>query len=166
MKIDWNQYPQEIVPNLKSHRIMKSIRQQPKIYTDTSDFTTITYGDIIHVDDRFFIILGHTREGRFGIDSQIKPWVPKVQDLMTNERFIIKLVFHETYELSIGQLKVTCFRSPEKEARVLELVSENPYFMHGQSVLDEVNNIVRILNIVDGRRLDSHLAKLECHDQR
>jgi hypothetical protein len=160
MKIDWNQYPQEIVPNLKSHRIMKSIRQQPKIYTDTSDFTTITYGDIIHVDDRFFIILGHTREGRFGIDSQIKPWVPKVQDLMTNERFIIKLVFHETYELSIGQLKVTCFRSPEKEARVLELVSENPYFMHGQSVLDEVNNIVRILDIVDGRRLDSHLAKL------
>ena len=139
---------------------MKSVRQPPKIFTDTSDFTSITYGDLIHVDDRYFIIVGHTREGRFGIDSQIKPWVPKVHDLMSGERFIIKLVFHETYELSIGELKVTCFRSPEKEARVLELVDGNPYFMHGRSVLDEADNLVRILEIVDGRRLDSHISKL------
>lgn len=160
MRIDWKQYPPEIVPKLKRHRVMKSIRKQPKIYTDTSDFTSITYGDIIHVDSRYFIIVGHTSEGRFGIDSQIKTWVPKVQDLMSGERYIIKLVFHETYELKIGQLNVTCFRSPEKEARVLELVGENPYFMHGHSVLDEADNLVRILDIVDGRRLDSHITKL------
>ena len=112
------------------------------------------------MDGRYFIVVGHTREGRFGIDSQIKTWVPRVQDLMSGVRFIIKLVFHETYELSVGQLKVTCFRSPEKEARVLELVEGNPYFMHGDSVLDEVGNLVRILDIVDGRRLDNHIAKL------
>lgn len=139
---------------------MKSVRHQPRIYTDTSDFTSITYGDIIHVDGRYFIVVGHTREGRFGIDSQIKPWVPKVQDLMSGERFIIKLVFHETYEVTFSQLKVRCFRSPEKEARVLELVGDNPYFMHGYSVLDEADNLVRILDIVDGRRLDSHITKL------
>ncbi len=160
MIIDWDNYPQEIGEKLKLHRVMKSVRQQPRIFTDTSDFTSITYGDIIHVDGRYFIVLGHTREGRFGIDSQIKTWVPKVQDLMSNERFIIKLVFHETYELSIGELKVTCFRSPEKEARVLELVNDNPHFMHGRSVLDEADNLVRILDIVDGRRLDSHITKL------
>ncbi len=160
MKIDWNRYPQEIVPALQRHRVIKSVRQAPVMYTDTSDFTSITYGDIIHVDGHYFIIVGHTREGRFGIDNQIKTWVPKVQDLMSGERFIIKLVFHETYELSIGELKVTCFRSPEKEARVLELVNDNPYFMHGRSVLDEVDNLVRILDIVDGRRLDTHIAKL------
>ncbi len=139
---------------------MKSVRHQPRIFTDTSDFTSITYGDIIHVDSRYFIVLGHTREGRFGIDSQIKTWVPKVQDLLSGERFIIKLVFHETYDLTIGGLHVTCFRNPEKEARVLELVNDNPYFMHGRSVLDAADNLVRILDIVDGRRLDSHIAKL------
>ena len=166
MRIDWKQYPPEIVPKLKRHRVIKSVRQQPKIYTDTSDFTSITYGDIIHVDDRYFIIVGHTREGRFGIDSQIKPWVPKVHDLMSGEPYIIKLVFHETYELNIGQLKVTCFRSPEKEAQVLELVGENPYFMHGYSALDEAENLVRILDIVDGRRLDSHISKLGASHQQ
>lgn len=160
MIIDWDQYPQEIVAKLKNHRLMKSARQKPRIFVDTSDFTSITYGDIIHVDDRYFLIVGHTREGRFGIDSQIKPWVPKVHDLISGERFIIKLVFHETYELTVGQLHVTCFRSPEKEARVLELVRDNPYFMHGYSVLDAADNLVRILNVVDGRRLDNHIAKL------
>lgn len=160
MIIKWDQYPQEIVPKLKSHRVMKSVRHQPKIFANTSDFTSIAYGDIIHVDDRYFIVLGHTREGRFGIDNQIKPWVPKVQDLMSGERFIIKLVFHETYEVTISKLKVTCFRSPEKEARVLELVGDNPYFMHGYSVLDDADNLVRILDIVDGRRLDKHVTKL------
>ena len=139
---------------------MKSVRHQPRIFSDTSDFTSITYGDIIHVDGRYFIVVGHTREGRFGIDSQIKPWVPRVNDLMSGERFIIKLVFHETYELTIDQLRVTCFRNPEKEARVLELVNDNPYFMHGRSVLDAADNLVRILDIVDGRRLDSHIARL------
>ncbi len=166
MRIDWNTYPPEIIPKLKQHRVLKSVRHQPRVFTDTSDFTSITYGDIIHVDGHYFIIVGHTREGRFGIDSQIKPWVPRVQDLMTGERFIIKLVFHETYELTFGSLKVTCFRSPEKEARVLELVSDNPYFMHGRSVLDDVDNLVRILDIVDGRRLDNHIAKLgESHEE-
>jgi hypothetical protein len=160
MIIDWDRYPQEIVPNLKLHRVMKSVRHQPRIFSDTSDFTSITYGDIIHVDGRYFIVVGHTREGRFGIDSQIKPWVPRVNDLMSGERFIIKLVFHETYELTIDQLHVTCFRNPEKEARVLELVNDNPYFMHGRSVLDAADNLVRILDIVDGRRLDSHIARL------
>ncbi len=164
--IDWNIYPPEIVPKLKRHRVIKSARHQPRICTDTSDFTSITYADIINVDDRYFIVVGHTREGRFGIDNQIKPWVPKVHDLMTGERYIIKLVFHETYELTIGGLKVTCFRSPEKEARVLELVADNPYFMHGKTVLDEVDNLVRILDIVDGRRLDTYLQRVgENHEQ-
>jgi len=160
MKINWEKYPQEIVAKLQCHRVMKSVRHQPRVFKDTSDFTSIAYGDIIHVDGRYFIVVGHTREGRFGIDNQIKPWVPKVQDLLSGERFIIKLVFHETYEVTISKLKVTCFRSPEKEARVLELVGDNPYFMHGYSVLDEADNLVRILDIVDGRRLDRHITKL------
>lgn len=158
--IDWNLFPSEILPRLRNHHIMKSVRHQPKIYGDTSDFTSIRYGDIIHVDDRYFLVVGHTREGRFGIDDQIKPWVPKVQDLISGERHILKLVFYETYQLNVGNLKVTCYRSPEKEARVLELVADNPYFMHGYSVLDEADNLVRILDVVDGRRMDTCLGQI------
>lgn len=164
--IDWNLFPAEIVPRLKRHRVMKSVRRQPRIHTDTSDFTSIEYGDIIHVDNRYFIVVGHTREGRFGIDDQIKPWVPKVHDLMSGENYILKLVFHETYELTIGKFNVTCYRSPEKEARVLELVGDDPYFMHGYSALDESENLVRILDIINGRRMDTYLSKLgTSHEQ-
>ena len=53
-------------------------------------------------------MVGYTREGRFGIDEQPKQWVPKVYDLVSGERNILKLVFHETFTLQLGQLKVTC----------------------------------------------------------
>ncbi len=160
--IDWNQFPAHLLPRLQAHNAMKSIRRQPKIYRDTSDFTRIDYGDIIDVDNRFFLVVGYTREGRFGIDEQPKQWVPKVYDLVSGERNILKLVFHETFSLQLGQLKVTCYRSPEKEGRVLDLVNGNPMFMQGYSSLDEAGNLVRILDIIRGTRLDTAIGKLKC----
>jgi hypothetical protein len=92
--------------------------------------------------------------------------VPKVLDLESGERFIIKLVFHEQYELSMGGLKVICYRNPEKEARVLELVQDHPHSMHGYSVEDEAGNIVRILDIISGKRLDKYVySKSEDHQE-
>jgi hypothetical protein len=116
------------------------------------------------VDDRYFLVVAFTKEGRFGIDEQPKPWVPKVVDLGSGESFIVKLVFHEQYELSLGDLKVTCYRNPEKEARVLELVQDHPHSMHGYSVEDEAGNLVRILDIISGKRLDKYVyGKSEDH---
>ena len=158
--IDWTQFPTHILPRLQSHNAMKSMRRQPKLYMDTSDFTRIDYGDIIHVDNRYFLVVGYTKEGRFGIDEQPKQWVPKVYDLVSGERNILKLVFHETFTLTLGNLKVKCYRSPEKEGRVLDLVFGNRMFMQGYSTLDEKGNLVRVLDIIRGTRLDTAICRI------
>lgn len=152
--VDWSRFPEHILPRLQKHPAMRSQRRQPRLCADTSDFVNIDYGDIIHVDDRYLLVVGYTREGRFGVDEQPKQWVPKVYDLVSGERNIVKLVFHERYVIRLGDLEVTCYRSPEKEAQVIELTRGNPSFMQGYAALDAVGNLVRILDIVNGRRLD------------
>ncbi len=159
--IDWSPFPSRILPLLQKHSAMKSLRRQPRLYTDTSDFTKIDYGDIIHVDERFFLITGYTKEGRFGIEEQPKQWVPKVYDLESGKRQILKLVFHETFKLKLGGQDITCYRTPEKEGRVLDLVHGNNLFMQGYSAFDSVGNMVRILDIIRGIRLDSAIGTLE-----
>ena len=158
--IDWSYFPLRILPRLQAHPAMRSIRRQPRIWRDTSNFTGIDYGDIILVDNRYFLVVGYTQEGRFGIDDQPKQWVPKVHDLETGESNILKLVFYETYSIKLGELEVKCYRSPEKEARVIDLVRGNPAFMQGYSALDDADNLVRILDVVPGKRLDTYLQKL------
>ena len=162
--IDWSLFPPHILPRLRDHYAVKSMRRVPKLFGDTSDFTSIDYGDVIHVGDRYFLVVGYTKEGRFGIDEQPKQWVPKVYDLESGERKIAKLTFYETYSLTIGGLNVTCYRSPEKEAEVIELVKGNPHFMQGYSARDEAGNLVRVLDVIRGQRLDKYLAdKGETH---
>jgi hypothetical protein len=158
--IDWSKFPNHILPLLKAHNAMKSVRRQPRIFHDTSDFTRIDYGDIIHVENRYFLVVGYAKEGRFGIEEQPKQWVPKVYDLESGERYILKLVFHETFNLMLNKLNVTCYRSPEKEAQVLDLVHGNMMFMQGHSTLDTAGNIVRILDIIRGTRLDTAISRL------
>jgi len=146
--------PADIIQNLKGHRITRSLRRSSRVYTDTTDFTSLDYGDIIQVEDRYFLITSYTKEGRFGVDDQIKKWVPKVEDLATGVPYILKLVFHETFDISFGPFTIPCYRSPEKEARILELVQGRPNFMQGKSLLDDNNNLVRVIVPVNGNRLD------------
>jgi len=151
--------PPNIARKLKFHRVTRSLRRAPKIYTDTSDFTSIDYGDILVLDNRYLLVTGYTREGRFGVDEQVKQWVPRTEDLGTGAKQIVKLVFHETFEISFGQFTINCFRNPEKEASILELVKGHPHFMQGYSTLDEADNLVRILDIIMGSRLDRYIHK-------
>jgi hypothetical protein len=162
LMLSLNDLPAEIFERLRTHRITRSLRRKSRIFTDTTDFTAIDYGDIIYVDGRYFLVVAYTREGRFGVDDQIKPWVPKVEDLATGKKQILKLVFHETFDFNFGSFTIPCYRSPEKEARVLELVQGHDHFMQGEDVLDEAGNLVRILDIIDGSRLDKviHRSKL------
>ncbi len=146
--------PPEIAERLRAHRVTKSLRRKPRVFTDTTDFTSIDYGDIIYVDGRYFLVTAYTREGRFGVDDQIKPWVPRVENLATGEKRILKLVFHETFDITFGPFTIPCYRNPEKEARILELVQGQVHFMQGEAVLDEAGNLVRILDIIDGTRVD------------
>lgn len=160
--IDWSQIPSHILQQLQGHPALKNSHRQPTIYTNTSDFTRIDHGDIIHVDNRYFLIVGYTKEGRFGIDDQPKQWVPKVVDLESGQRHILKLVFHENFTIKFGELQVTCYRNPEKESQVLDLVHGNRLFMQGYSAQDEVGNLVRILDVIQGTRLDTTISRIPC----
>ncbi len=151
--------PPEIARRLKEHRVSRSIRRRSRVFTDTTDFTAIDYGDVIVVDGRYFLVVAYTKEGRFGVDEQIKPWVPKVEDLATGEKKILKLVFHETFDITLGSFTIPCYRHPEKEARVLELVRDHPHFMQGEAALDGAGNLVRILDIINGARLDKFIHR-------
>jgi hypothetical protein len=131
-----------------------------RLITDTSQFMELMLGDVIEMEDRRFLIKGVTYEGRFGLDEEPKHWVKRAVDWKTGEPKIIKLVFYEEFELPIGRLKVHCYRSPAKEARILEMVRDHPHFMHGQTLRDEQGNLVRVLEVVRGGPFERGLNTL------
>ncbi|MGD8764699.1 MAG: protein kinase [Desulfobacteraceae bacterium] len=118
-------------------------------FTDTSDFFAIDYGDEILVGGKRYIVKGFARETRFGLEDP-KFWVKRAADAETGERKFIKLTFFESFETSIGGVKIRCFRNPDKEGKILELVKNHPSFMNGEAYLDTRGNLVRVLNIVRG----------------
>jgi hypothetical protein len=82
-----------------------------------------------------------------------KFWVKKVVDLDTGEKRILKLCFFESFVTTLTGVSIRCFRDPEKEARILELVRDHPHFMQGESLRDEKGNNIRILDVVNGQNL-------------
>jgi hypothetical protein len=136
------------------------LRHCGNIHTDTSQFMNIDYGDVISLDGLHYLVLRNEVERRFGLDDP-KYWVKRCQVLETGERKILKLVFHETFPLKIGDYTIRCHRSPEKEARILNLVRQDIRFMQGHTCLDTKRNNVRIIDIIQGQRLDTRVEDLE-----
>jgi hypothetical protein len=122
----------------------------PRVRTDTSDFFDVRFGDVLLLGDGAYLVRGTAHEGRFGLEEQPKPWVKWAVDLFTGQRVLIKLVFFESFDLTLGDLTYTCFRSPKKEARVLDLVRGRKHFMQGRWLEDEAGNNVRILEVLPG----------------
>lgn len=136
-----------------------------RVFTDTTDIFAIDYGDIVQIGSQKYLIKGHEREARFGLDEP-KFWVKKAVDLATGERKVIKLSFFETFETNIGIIRIRCFRHPEKEGAVLDLVKGHPHFMQGTHYHDEKGNNVRVLDIVPGENLFVYIERLEMgHEQ-
>ena len=120
-----------------------------RLFTDTTEIFSIGYGDIIQIGEKRYTVTGHERERRFGMEDA-KFWVKRVIDSDTGEKKILKLSFLESFETHFGNVSVRCFRDPKKEADILELVKDHPYFMHGKTHRDEKGNIIRLLDIVPG----------------
>jgi len=125
------------------------------ILIDTSDFFQIEYDDVLVLADNLYWIKGYEKEGRFGLDDEPKYWVRRAIDLADGSTKILKLVFHEKFETKIGGVTISCFRSPKKEARILDLVAGHKNFMHGHWLLDSTGNIIRILEFIPGPRYDN-----------
>ena len=132
-----------------------------RLHTDTTDFFTIDYGDVVLLRDRPYLIRNNAREGRFGLEDEVKHWVKRSIDLTSGDMCIIKLVFYEKFNTCIGGIEFECFRSPRKEARILDLVKDHPNFMHGTSESDEKGNTVRILDYISGPSLSNYIADIE-----
>jgi hypothetical protein len=120
---------------------------------DTSDFFRVDYDDVVVLDGVPYFIRNNEREGRFGIDDEQKFWVKRARNLLTGDITILKWVFKERFKAKIGTLVFECVRSPQKEARILELVRGRPDFMQGKTVLDSAGNQLRILDYIKGKTL-------------
>lgn len=134
---------------------------RPKIVTDTTDWTRIQRGNILRLEDRELVIEGNRYETRFGIADQPKFWVFGAIDLQSGEKKILKMVFLEEFEVRIGVFKIRCYRSPEKEARVLEMVRNDTRFMQGYTVRDDRGNHVRILDFIRGQTIFNYIHGID-----
>ena len=139
---------------------------KPRILTDTSDPFSLRRGDILRLGGKDFVVKGHKYETRFGIGDQPKYWVLSAVAIETAEPKIIKVVFHEEFHVHIGIFRIHCFRSPEKESRVLDLVRGDHRFMQGYTVPDGHNNQVRIIDFIKGPTIFEHIFNInKTHEQ-
>jgi hypothetical protein len=130
------------------------------IHTDTSDFFRVDAGEVVLLDGTPYLVRNSVREGRFGLDDEVKHWVKRAIELPTGKPKILKLVFHERFTANIGGIAFECFRSPRKEARILKLVAGHPNFMQGTAVEDAAGNIVRVLEVISGASLADRVAEI------
>jgi tRNA A-37 threonylcarbamoyl transferase component Bud32 len=123
-----------------------------RILTDTTEFMSIGSGDVLELGGAYYLVRGEEMEGRFGLDGEPKFWVKRAIDLMDGSSKVIKLVFHESFIMQLGEQKIQCFRSPAKEARILDKTRNDLQFMQGVNVLDSAGNLVRIIERIQGDR--------------
>lgn len=150
----------EVRELVKRFKPKLSLGQYGKLFTDTSAYMEISYGDVIEIDGLHYLVLRDEVERSFSIEDP-KYWVKRCIQLETGERRILKLVFHEKFMLELGSLAIPCYRSPEKEARILDLVRGDLRFMQGVSRFDKKGNVVRILEVISGKRLDHDVFEIE-----
>ena len=136
-----------------------------QVHTDTTDFFRVQYGDILLLDGVPYLIRHNAKEGRFGLDDEVKFWVKRSIDLRNGGRKFIKMVFHEKFVAHVGSLAFECFRSPRKEARILDLVADHKNFMHGYSTEDEKGNVIRIIDLIPGIPLAKYVQHIEVDHQ-
>ncbi len=132
-----------------------------RIISDTSDPMSIVRGHVLHLDNHFFVIEGNKYEPRFGIEYQPKYWVFSATELESGGKKVIKTVFHEDFHVHIGVFKVHCYRSPEKEAQVLDLIRGDKRFMQGYTVIDNAGNHVRIIENIKGATIFQYAAGID-----
>jgi hypothetical protein len=120
---------------------------------DTSDFFRVDYDDVVMLGGVPYFVRNNEREGRFGLEEEPKFWVKRAINLLTGETKILKWVFKERFEARIGNLVFDCVRSPQKEARILELVRGRDDFMQGTTERDSAGQPLRILDYIRGRTL-------------
>ncbi len=156
-----NAIREDDIRDILAERLGKeNVPKKLKVITDTSDYFRVNYDDVVVLGGRPYLIRHDQKEGRFGIDEQPKFWVKKAIDLIDGSFKIIKLTFLERFTSKVGGIIFECFRSPQKEARILDLVRGDERFMQGFSVKDSAGNVVRILDFIYGKTFADYILTL------
>jgi hypothetical protein len=140
-------------------------RGRLRIHEDTTQFMSIDAGDVLDLEGGYYLVRGDETEPRFGLEGDPKYWVKKAVDLSDGSSKIIKLVFHESFNIHVGEQLVKCFRSPQKEGRILEKVKADPYFMQGITVHDTANNTIRIIDRIQGINFYDYICGIKADHQ-
>ena len=141
---------------LPEHQVPNRVR----VLTDTTDFFKVDYDDVVLLEDKAYLIRHNAKELRFGLEDEIKFWVKRAIDLNDGSLKIMKLVFYEKFVANVGGIEFECFRSPRKEARVMELVAGHKAFMHGYSTKDAKGNVIRVLDFIKGKPLSTYITDI------
>jgi len=139
----------------------RKVKPGMSIYVDTTAFMDLDSGDVLLLDGEPYLISRNEIESGFGMDGDPKYWVKRTTNLETGDTYVIKLVFFEEFRQKFGGIDVRFFRSPEKEAEVLDLVSSHPFFMHGRWTTDSAANNVRIINFIRGPSLPQLISRID-----
>jgi len=137
------------------------VPQRFRIHSDTTDFFQVEYDDIVILKGKAYLIRHNAKEQRFGLEDEVKFWVKRAVDLEDGSLKIMKLVFYERFMSRIGDIEFECFRSPKKEARILDLVAGHKNFMQGYSIPDEGKNLIRVLDFINGKTLGNHVGQMD-----
>jgi len=138
-----------------AERVPKRVRIR-----DTSDFFRVDYDDVVVLDEIPYLVRNNEREGRFGLDDEQKFWVKRSIDLRSGEVKVIKWAFREKFTANIGGLVFECVRSPQKEARILDIVRGRTDFMQGKAVVGSSGNHLRVMDYIHGQTLDAEVRKM------
>jgi hypothetical protein len=136
-------------------------RGKINIFSDTTQFMSIKADDVLELNGGYYLVRGEEVEGRFGLDGEPKYWVKRAIDLSDGSSKVIKLVFNESFLMQLGSLQIQCFRSPLKEARILEKTHHDMRFMQGFNVRDTADNAVRIIDRIQGTRYYDYIHNLD-----
>lgn len=139
----------------------QEISRPPRILDDTTEFMGIDRGDVIRLGGELLLVRGVELEKRFGLTGEPKYWVKRAISLTSGRPQIVKLVFAEVFRARVGDSEFLCRRSAEKEARVLEGTRGDLAFMQGTAARDARGNLVRVLDVIRGQDLLTHLGTLE-----
>jgi serine/threonine protein kinase len=132
-----------------------------RIDADTTDFFCVEYDDVVVLKGSPYLIRHNAKEQRFGLEDEVKFWVKRAIDLESGDLKILKLVFYEKFLTHIGDIEFVCYRSPRKEARILELVAGHRSFMQGHAVTDAKGNLIRVLDFITGDQLTKFITNIK-----
>ncbi|MFC1584582.1 hypothetical protein ACFL5V_03430 [Fibrobacterota bacterium] len=133
---------------------------------DNSNYVDISRGMVLDFHGELYYILGNMYESRFTLEEYPKYWVKSALELSTGRKKILKWKFDEKFVFKIGALNIKCYRSSEKESRILELVEGNLSFMQGKTIPDGKGEGVKIIDYIKGNNLYNHLTNLEMDHEK